>query len=109
MKKCILCKRSFINERDLTYHIATVHDKKRNGRPKGQLSLSDLFGFVIAFVIYVVGLYPIVNNAVQTNYATFDPITQSVIVFMPLVFLLAIILGLFHYAFGRRPTQYGFG
>lgn len=76
---------------------------------KGQLDLSTIVGLVVGLLVYVLGLYPIVNTAIQDNFASFDPITQGTIVFVPLVFLLAIFIGLFSYAFGRRPSYEGLG
>lgn len=73
---------------------------------KGQIDLSTLIMFVVVFIIYVTALYPVIQPYIESvvNNDTYDPLTQSAVMFLPFFFILAIMIGLYHYAFGRRPT-----
>lgn len=69
---------------------------------KGQISLSTMVGYVLVFVIYVVGFYPIIQLTIQ-NATGLDPLSSSLMSLVPAAFFVAMIIGFFNYAIGRRP------
>jgi len=60
-------------------------------------------GYVLAFVIYVVGFYPLIQSTVLAA-TDLDPLSASLIAIVPAAFFIAMIVGIFNYALGRRPA-----
>lgn len=70
---------------------------------KGLISLATMVGYVIVFVIYVVGFYPIIQTTIQ-NATNVDPLSASLMALVPGAFFVAMIVGFFNYALGRKPA-----
>jgi len=68
---------------------------------KAQIDLGTLFGLFLVLIIYLVGLYPIIRDTIA-GITSIDPITASLLSFVPAAFLVFIIVGLFSYATQRR-------
>lgn len=69
---------------------------------KGNISAGTLITYVIVLLIYVTGLYPIVYSSLANIT---DPVTATIASFVPLMFLIAIILGIFNYARGQPDPR----
>jgi len=70
---------------------------------KKMISLSTMVGYVLVFVIYVVGFYPIMSQTIQ-NAMGLDPLSSSLMSLVPAAFFVAMIVGFFNYALGKRGS-----
>lgn len=66
---------------------------------KGQAGVA-LAGFVIVMVVYVVGFWPAMQNAMAS--AAFDPFTTYIMFMTPPAIFIAILVGLLYFVFGSR-------
>lgn len=70
---------------------------------KAQVDMSTLFGFLIVFLLFIYGLSPVIFTAVAniTGNPNADAATKFVAPFFAFFFMVALIIGIFKYAFGR--------
>ena len=69
---------------------------------KAQISMFTIVGFVMVFVIYVVGFYPVMQQTIASA-PQYDPLSNQLMALVPASFFIAMIIGVLYYAFGRRP------
>jgi len=74
---------------------------------KGQVDLLTLVAFFIAVIVFVTALLPTMTDYTSdiVNNDTYDAPTRAIFQFTPLLFFVALIIGLFYYAFGRRQWE----
>jgi uncharacterized membrane protein len=67
---------------------------------KGQATLGGLIGFIIVYVIYVIGFSPVMITWIN-DMTGVDPLTAfTLALFVPAV-LVAITIGIYIYVFGK--------
>lgn len=69
---------------------------------KGFINIEILVGYFVVLIIYLVGFYPIMREIIASVTGA-DELTAFVLSLIPLVFLLAIIIGIMTFARGEKP------
>lgn len=62
-----------------------------------------MIGYCLALIIYIVGFYPIIRDTINATIIS-DSTTASLFSLIPAVILIAMMIGLLTYAFGKRPS-----
>lgn len=67
------------------------------------ISIEVLIGFVFVLLMFIMMYPPVIKPAIDNVTPTMDSAAAAILSFVPAAFLIAIIVGIFAYAFGRSP------
>lgn len=73
---------------------------------KGFFDFTTFVGFFLILVIYLVGFQPIISQIIADAVPSLTPTEASLLLFVPVAFLIAFLVNIFRYAFGKTQDQY---
>ena len=71
---------------------------------KGLFDFRTMVGFFLVFIIYLVGFRQPIQDQINTALPTLSATEAGIISFVPAVFLIAIIISIFKYAFSSSSS-----
>jgi len=69
------------------------------------MNMRNLIGLFVVLIIYIVGLYPVMQDMINAAVPTMDSTSAFLLQLVPVAFLIGLLASIFLYATGRLPSQ----